>query len=42
MTHKNIKVKKFHVLKCCVYFLRAEGLFCSLYPLYGGLGISKF
>ncbi len=37
MTHKSRKIKKFHVLKCCS-LLRAEGFFCNLDGLFGGLG----
>ncbi len=33
---------KFHVLKCWMFSLRAEGFFCNLDVLYGGLGIGKF
>jgi hypothetical protein len=35
------KVKKFYVLKCWIFSLRAEGFSCSLDVLYGGLGICK-
>ncbi len=42
MTHKrrNFFVKV-HVLKCYKPLLRAEGFFCNLDILYGGLGIGK-
>jgi hypothetical protein len=40
MAHKNRKNKKFHVLKCWMFSLRAEGFSCSLDVLYGGIGIS--
>jgi hypothetical protein len=39
VTHKNKKGKKFHVLKCWMFSLRAECFSCSLDVLYGGLGI---
>jgi hypothetical protein len=35
------KVKNFHVLKCWMFFLRAEGFSCSLCVVYGGLVINK-
>ncbi len=35
------KIKKFHVLKCWMFSFKAEGFFCSLDVLYGGLGIGK-
>jgi hypothetical protein len=35
------KVKKFHVLNCWMFCLRAESFSCSLGVLYRGLGISK-
>jgi hypothetical protein len=39
MTHKNRKkAKKFYVLKCWMYFSRAEGFSCNLDVHYGGLG----
>ncbi len=42
MTHKNRKkIKKFQVLKCWMFSLRAEGFFCGLEVLYGGQGIGK-
>ena len=43
MTHKSRKkFVKVHVLKCWkAFFLRAEGSFCNLDILYGGLGIGK-
>jgi hypothetical protein len=42
MTHKKLKkIRKFHSLKCECSLLRAEGFFCSLDLLYGGLGIGK-
>jgi hypothetical protein len=34
-------IKKFHVLNCWLFSLRAEGFFCSLDVLYEGLGIGK-
>jgi hypothetical protein len=30
MTQKKEKVKKIHVLKCWMFFMRAEGFSCSL------------
>jgi hypothetical protein len=36
------KYLKVHVLKCWMASLWAEGFFCNLDILYGGLGISKF
>jgi hypothetical protein len=42
MTHKNRKKARiFMVLSTGCSLLRAEGFFCSLGVLYGGLGISK-
>jgi hypothetical protein len=41
MTHKNIKVKTFHVLKCWMFSFRDDGFSCRLDILYGGLGINK-
>jgi hypothetical protein len=42
MAHKDYNFfLKFHVLKCWMFSLRAEGFFCSLNGLYGGLGIGK-
>ncbi len=42
MTHESRKkIKKFNVLECWMFFLRAEGFFCNLDVLYGGLGIGK-
>jgi hypothetical protein len=35
------KIKKFHVLSAGCSLLRAEGFFCNLDVLYGGLGIGK-
>jgi hypothetical protein len=41
MTHKNRKKSRiFMFLSTGCSFLRAEGFFCSLGVLYGGLGIS--
>jgi hypothetical protein len=41
MTHKSRKkFVEVHVLKCWP-LLRAEGFFCNLDILYGGLGIGK-
>jgi hypothetical protein len=39
MTHKSRKSKKFHVWKCWKFSFGAEGFFCNLDVLYGGLGI---
>jgi hypothetical protein len=39
MTLKNRKEKKFMFLSAGCSLLRAEGFFCSLVFLYGGLGI---
>jgi hypothetical protein len=43
MTHnnflKNLEILCFEVLS--VLFLRAEGLYCSLDVLYGGIGIGR-
>jgi hypothetical protein len=33
------EIKKFHVLKCRMFSLRAEGFFCNLGVLYGVLRI---
>jgi hypothetical protein len=41
MTHKNRKIKKFHVLKCGIFSFEGRSFFCSLDVLYGGLGIGK-
>jgi hypothetical protein len=42
MTHKRRKkFVKVHALKCWMASLRAEGFFCNLDILYGGLGIGK-
>jgi hypothetical protein len=35
------KIKKFHVLKSWMFFLRAEVFFCNLDVLYGSLKICK-
>ncbi len=43
MTHKSReKIKKFNVLECWMFFLRAEGFFCNLDILFGGLGIGNW
>jgi hypothetical protein len=42
MTYKyRKKVKNFYVLKCWMFFLRAEGFSCSLCVLCGGLEMTK-
>jgi hypothetical protein len=41
MTHKSRKVLKDHVLSVGWPLLRAEGFFCNLNVLYGGLTIGK-
>jgi hypothetical protein len=42
MTHKSRKkFVKVHVLKCWLPLFRADGFFCNLDVLYGGLGIGK-
>ncbi len=38
---KKNKVRKFHVLKCLMFLLRAEGISCCWDVLYGDQGINK-
>jgi hypothetical protein len=43
ITHKveKKKIKKFHVLNCWMFSFEAEGFFCNVDFLYGGLGVGK-
>jgi hypothetical protein len=41
ITPKNIKKYRIFILSTGCSLLRADGFFCSLVVLYGGLGISK-